>query len=392
VAAGTLIAIFLLGLLVVVAVVVAWMERRTKASNDSTSKLSQEGQTYFEQILAEYRLLPSPTAPDKISVKEAIDPIASKVQMERTWSDLFEFEKGILKLQSDDVVRRRAWVIRAEYRALAGDQLYESYEASNPPDPQNGPIDQLRADTEQLLSQFHWQYAFTPVRERARDALLRKVIRLLFIILLVAGIFAWVGYYKGNTPQQDTNQNMSALPILPLVIIMGSIGGVVSLQRRVQSVPSTGDPIINIAELSTSQVSVIITPVTGAVFAILLYLIFIGHLIGGPLFPRICTSQGNCNQEQAAESRQIGNQLDEVSNAPDDKIENAQQPKVRSTASMAPNHVTTFSEFLSLTAPISGWDFAKLLIWSFIAGFAERFVPDTIDRLVAEGTQGSTKK
>src|SRR5258708_29013933 len=38
--------------------------------------------------------------------------------------------------------------------------------------------------------------------------------------------------------------------------------------------------------------------------------------------------------------------------------------------------------FLRLISPDKTSDFAKLLVWAFIAGFAEQFVPDTLDRLL----------
>jgi hypothetical protein len=34
------------------------------------------------------------------------------------------------------------------------------------------------------------------------------------------------------------------------------------------------------------------------------------------------------------------------------------------------------------TGPASGISYALLIIWSFLAGFAERLVPDTLNRLV----------
>jgi hypothetical protein len=37
-------------------------------------------------------------------------------------------------------------------------------------------------------------------------------------------------------------------------------------------------------------------------------------------------------------------------------------------------------DFLGKTYPASGQDLAKLLFWSFVAGFSERFVPQILDK------------
>jgi hypothetical protein len=39
--------------------------------------------------------------------------------------------------------------------------------------------------------------------------------------------------------------------------------------------------------------------------------------------------------------------------------------------------------FLRSAGPATGADLAKLTVWSFIAGFAERFVPDVLSRLAS---------
>jgi hypothetical protein len=44
-----------------------------------------------------------------------------------------------------------------------------------------------------------------------------------------------------------------------------------------------------------------------------------------------------------------------------------------------------FDNLATMLGLVDARDFFKLLIWAFIAGFAERFVPDVLDRVVARG-------
>jgi hypothetical protein len=48
------------------------------------------------------------------------------------------------------------------------------------------------------------------------------------------------------------------------------------------------------------------------------------------------------------------------------------------------------TNFILKTGPKDGKAFALLIIWSFIAGFAERFVPDTLMRLVNQKKANET--
>jgi hypothetical protein len=41
------------------------------------------------------------------------------------------------------------------------------------------------------------------------------------------------------------------------------------------------------------------------------------------------------------------------------------------------------------TGPTSGINYALLIIWSFLAGFLERLVPDALSKLVAKSDSGS---
>jgi hypothetical protein len=243
---------------------------------------------------------------------------SSKREMKKvlTWRELFIFEKLILHLQPLDRLRRRAWHLRSQFAAVFGRDELAEYLNSIPPDPLTAKEQGLRADIEQILSSFHWLYTVIPHRERIRDRLSKQIIKGTFIgvfgaLLILFVEYIWPSYQLGP---------------LVMVLIMGVIGSCISLQRRLQTIPNTGDPIVNMETLKSARSSVTLTPLTGAIFAALIYLMFLGGLLKGALFPTIT----------------------------------------------------------SLTSPVEGQNLGLLLIWAFVAGFAERLVPDALDRMMGQ--------
>lgn len=120
--------------------------------------------------------------------------------------------------------------------------------------------------------------------------------------------------------------------LLLVIMSSGMVGGSLSMVRRLQAItPRCGD-----ANLETSFCSLwragITSCLLGGIFAVILIYIFLTGALKGPLFPAF----------EGAE--QIGATL----------------PTNLSLATMA-----------------------KVVVFSFLAGFAERLVPDALDRLVA---------
>ncbi|HEX9918062.1 MAG TPA: hypothetical protein VGA87_02780, partial [Pyrinomonadaceae bacterium] len=104
-----------------------------------------------------------------------------------------------------------------------------------------------------------------------------------------------------------------------------------------QSLPSGGQRNENLIELVYGRTSILSQSLlSGACFSLVLLFIFLGGLLRGGLFPDYPDQNG-----------------------------------------------ATFIHLLR-TVSLDGTQFAKLLVWSFIAGFAERFVPDFLDRFLAK--------
>jgi hypothetical protein len=114
----------------------------------------------------------------------------------------------------------------------------------------------------------------------------------------------------------------------------GLVGGFVSIQQRLKDV---NDEELDL--LSRSWYQILLIPVYGGIFALVLYVAFLGGIIEGALFPRL-TIPG------------FG----------------------------TPPSTQDLTNLFISTYPTTGVDVAKLIFWSFVAGFSERLVPQIISK------------
>lgn len=162
--------------------------------------------------------------------------------------------------------------------------------------------------------------------QRASNSLLGSFFILILLFLVVYALLTL-------TEKQAT---------LPVVLLFGALGSFLAQQRRLKELSDEDLELFNY-----STIYKWLSPLAGATLAGILYLIFIGGLLGGELFPTF-------------ELPEKGTKL-------------------------AKSGLPVIFEIGSTSPPV----YAKLLFWSFIAGYSERFVTDIIGRFETQAVQPS---
>lgn len=372
---------------------------------------------YFDHLQSEYlRIAPTVDEEKKGQLKERLSPIFEKRAQENlSWDDVYTFDLEILELLSDEDLVRKAYDMRSKYRSIAGARDYDAYIASKPPDLTTLQIESikktedqvsvaaevLRADIRYLLGQFYLHYSLMPLHEGLRDELTRRARKWTLIFLGIFTLLILSSQLLGRFfPERFSGLVDSTVAIVTstvgVVIFAGIMGGCVSMLQRIQSAPSEGDALYNLSALSHGWKGISLSPLYGAIFAMLLYVLFTAGILKGAIFPEVETLRDNpaklsashtqgtpratppASEHAAAATPSPEPALTTPSNIPTPLPTPGSPPAVRSLP---------FSD----TAPVDGKSYALLVIWSFIAGFAERLVPDTLNRLVTknESIQGT---
>ena len=130
------------------------------------------------------------------------------------------------------------------------------------------------------------------------------------------------------------------LPVVIVVILAGFAGGFVSSLTRVQQFKKffpeeAYDELKNVSRFKVIVFS-LIPPLVGGIAAIVLYGIFSAQMLSGNLFPNFEYYDINATKEN-------------------------------------------FIQTVSVWRPAEATDYIKSIVWGFIAGFSERFVPSILD-------------
>ena len=161
-------------------------------------------------------------------------------------------------------------------------------------------------------------------RQKQIQLIRKRLLFMIFFLVLGCAVLLYV------TTFIETERTFLGI----IIFAIGNIGGFVSIQQRISKAE-----VDYLKEISTSWSSLLLFPLVGGILALLLHLLFLSGIIEGALFPHY--------------------DIPETSNG---------------------NHLTAFQLFLLKSFPNTVPDIAKLFVWSFIAGFSERFVLQIIEQ------------
>jgi hypothetical protein len=247
-----------------------------------------------------------------------------------SWADLAAVECEILRLLPDEALPAKTKLVQDRLRDVLGDRADSPQNALGSPD--SSAAITIREQLKQLVAEFHFCCAVRQEREFARARLMRWAVIGFALVLVLTALPALISAHAG-----DKAYFGSIVPVL----IMGAFGGCVSVYLKVQGMDFQARSFSELMDLRHGLSTTFFAPLFGAISAGIMFLLFAGDIVGGELFPSI--------------------------DIPKQTIRPGDYGTLIVSANAEP-----------------GPDSIKLLLWSFVAGFGERLMPNILSRLGAK--------
>ncbi len=385
--------------------------------------LDSAGLVWFNEIknkaLAVMPAAPAAGSPPAKAVVE-INRVLAVPADQLTQQEVFDLEDWMMGLLPLEDLKQWVNSLREDYREAFGSEAYQRIQPTllaQVSAVTAATITDLQSEARRLQQELHWQAAIQPQAQRKKEGM---ILGLFFVVLgiLSVCVLTWGWSVLGLGEGQ--------VQFGALVVMMGALGGFISSVQRVSSAEIGTSRAITATRHDRFALSVIMSPMQGAIFAVLLALVLVGRLTPpGSVVPDVSLGTTNCPCATNPPAAIVGSNLTSrvVSVMPDTNSPGAgtnpiagvptnsqsistnlpagssnppaasSPPPVapttnavvggptRASGSSATGEKCRYPFFMMWLCFGSGKDVALLLLWAFLAGFSERLVPDTLSKI-----------
>lgn len=313
----------------------------------------------------------------------ALDPLKGN---RATLGQLFKIELALIWVVPEEALRARFWTIEDRFNRVVPTSVARSYRSSFQTGPQDKvPEKVLRQRASNLLDVIHANYLINLAREKS-------IKRMMVILFLAAAGIATLVYTQVATTNELAKQG------LLVIMAAGMAGGMISIVQRLQKATSrdatVDDGIFELIGLRVGWLSVLMSIGIGGVFALFLYVLSAAHLLeivlpafketlGGGINGAIDPAKADAVAKAAADTSAAAAAAPPTAPVGGNGASPDQNAGWRKRCDIE----LCNSWLAQVTAALGFKDigqYYKMVALAFVAGFAERFVPDIINKLTKE--------
>ena len=274
-------------------------------------------------------------------------------------AELLRIEASLVQLMPDGLTVARLWAVEDRFRRVVPKGTRATYEASVPPkiDPVWKSPEYVRDQVRVMLDMIHANYMLNMGREASVKRLKLLIFFEIWINLAVLmGLFIYF---------EKENQYFMGLTIIASVGVLGAILSVSNrLQTAVELDAMAQDGIYELLALRMGWVGVLVSTFMGGAFALVLFC-----LVRADVTSTILPGSGSAQRDN------IG--LSELTRQSEPPVNVNTLVSMKMERSIPGSQPAEVAKALGL----SEMDFYKMLLFALLAGFAERLVPDILNRL-----------